>query len=112
VRGHAIYLTQRAVVQAGAASHESYMEQESDASIALLADKVRALKGIAIDIGAHVRDDNRLLDGLDNGFDSAGGLLGGTMKRLNALASSKDGNHMLYLALFVVGIFLFIYKMR
>jgi len=98
--------------QAGAASHESYMEQENDDQIGLLAGKVSALRGIAIEIGDHVREDNRILDGLDDRFLTAGNLLGGTMRRLNTLASSKDSRHMLYLALFVVAVFLIIYKMR
>jgi len=98
--------------QAGAATHEGYQEQENDDHIGLLASKVSALRGIAIEIGEHVREDNRMLDTLDDRFLSAGGMLGGTMKRLNTLASSKDSKYMLYLALFVVGVFLLIYKMR
>uniref|UniRef100_A0A7S3W915 t-SNARE coiled-coil homology domain-containing protein n=1 Tax=Strombidinopsis acuminata TaxID=141414 RepID=A0A7S3W915_9SPIT len=105
-------MERRAAAKAGAASHESYMEQENDDQIGLLAGKVSALRGIAIEIGDHVREDNRLLDSLDDKFMSAGGLLSGTMKRLNKLASSKDSKHMMYLALFVVAVFLFIYKMR
>ena len=57
------------------------MEQENDAQIGNLAGKVSQLRELSIQIGGHVREDNRLLSDLDGSFDSTGGLLGGTMKR-------------------------------
>ncbi|KAJ1621165.1 hypothetical protein T492DRAFT_1072721 [Pavlovales sp. CCMP2436] len=42
-------------------------------------------------------------------FDKTGGLLGGTMKRLDALAQTKHGRHMIYLALFVCCVFVLLY---
>lgn len=44
-------------------------------------------------------------------FDGTGSILGGTMKRLQNLTGSKDSRLMLYLALFVVVVFLLIYKL-
>ncbi|EOD10358.1 hypothetical protein EMIHUDRAFT_248402 [Emiliania huxleyi CCMP1516] len=88
----------RAAAKGGASSSEYYMEQENDDQIGLLAGKVSALRGIAVQIGDHVREDNKMLDGLDD--------------RLGKLASSKDSRHMLYLALFVVAVILLIYKLR
>ena len=38
-------------------------------------------------------------------------MLGGTVKRLTALANSRDGWHTAYLAIFVVLVFLFNYPM-
>ena len=92
-------------------AYGSCMEQENDAQIGALAGKVSQLKQLSIDIGTHVREDNSMLNDLDGSFDSAGGLLHGTMKRLGTLANSKDSRHMLYLALFVVLVFLVLYKM-
>eukprot|EP00965_Chrysotila_dentata_P121174 4007431-Pleurochrysis_carterae.AAC.1 len=58
-----------------------------------------------------MKSDLRQLDALDSSFGRAGSLLRGTMGRLDRMVGSKDGWHMLYLALFTVGVFLFIYKM-
>merc|ERR1712087_757241 len=90
---------------------DDFMQKENDAQIGSLADKVSQLKEISIRIGNHVREDNKLLEGLDNNFDATGGVLKGTMQRLNNMVNSKDSRHMLYLALFVVFVFLFMYKM-
>lgn len=95
----------------GNAALDQHMENENDAQIAALLGKVSQVKELSIQIGSHVRDDNRMLDGLGSQFDTSGSLLDGTVKRLSALANSKDSRHMLYLAVFVVAVFLFIYKM-
>eukprot|EP00964_Phaeocystis_antarctica_P093262 scaffold60130_cov62-Phaeocystis_antarctica.AAC.6 len=87
------------------------MENENDSQIAALLGKVNQLKQVSVQIGDHVREDNKLLNGMGDQFDTSGSMLGGTVKRLTALASSKDGWHMIYLAMFVVLVFLFIYKM-
>lgn len=42
-------------------------------------------------------------------FDKTGSLLGGTMKRLDALAQTKHGRHMIYLGLFVLCVFVLLY---
>ena len=95
----------------GNATLDNYMENENDAQISALLGKVNQLKQVSVQIGDHVREDNRLLGGMSDQFDTSGSMLGGTVKRLSALANSKDGWHMVYLAMFVVLVFLFIYKM-
>ena len=95
----------------GNATLEHHMENENDAQITALLGKVNQLKEVSVQIGNHVREDNKLLNGMGDQFDSSGGLLNGTVKRLSALAGSKDSWHMLYMAIFVVFVFLFIYKM-
>ena len=72
-----------AVAQGGSA-YDHYMEQENDAQIGNLAGKVTQLRELSIQIGSHVREDNRMLGDLDGSFDTTGGLLGGTMKRCAA----------------------------
>ncbi len=91
-------------------AYDAMQEHENEAQIDALANKVNALKGIAIHIGDHVREDVRLLDNLDGNFDSTTGLLTNTMRKLSSMSSSKDSSHMLYLVLFVVAVFLCIYK--
>ena len=95
----------------GNATLDNHMENENDAQISALLGKVNQLKEVSVQIGNHVRDDNKMLNGMGDQFDSSGSMLSGTVKRLSALANSKDGWHMIYLALFVVFVFLFIYKM-
>ena len=95
----------------GNATLDNHMENENDAQISALLGKVNQLKEVSVQIGNHVRDDNKMLNGMGDQFDSSGSMLSGTVKRLSALANSKDGWHLIYLALFVVFVFLFIYKM-
>ena len=47
------------------------MEQENDAQIGALGNKVSELRALSIQIGNHVKGDNKLLDDLDGNFDSA-----------------------------------------
>ena len=95
----------------GSAAYDSHLESENDAQIGALAGKVSALKDISSQISIHIKGDNKLLDDLDNNFDSTGGMLGGTMKRLNTLANSSGGGNIFYLAMFVVAVFLLLWRM-
>lgn len=95
----------------GSAAYDSYLEQENDMQISALAGKVSALKDISIQIGGHIKEDNRLLDDMGGGFDNASGLLGSTMKRLGNLSKSSGGWHMAYLAGFVLFVFLLLWRM-
>ena len=95
----------------GSAAYDSYLEQENDLQISQLAGKVSALKDISIQIGGHIKEDNRLLDDMGGGFDNASGLLGGTMKRLGNLSKSGGGWHMAYLAGFVLFVFLLLWRL-
>ena len=95
----------------GGAAYDSHLENENDAQIGKLAGQVSALKDISSQISIHIKGDNKLLDELDGSFDSAGGMLGGTMKRLGAVANSGGSSNILYLAMFVVAVFLLLWKM-
>ena len=95
----------------GSAAYDSYLEQENDLQISQLAGKVSALKDISIQIGGHIKEDNRLLDDMGGGFDNASGLLGGTMKRLGNLSKSGGGWHMAYLAGFVLFVLLLLWRL-
>ena len=95
----------------GSAAYDSHLENENDAQIGALAGKVSALKDISSQISIHIKGDNKMLDELDNSFDSTNNMLGGTMKRLNTLANSAGGGNMLYLIMFVVAVFLILWRM-
>ena len=97
--------------RSGAAYQNDYMEQQNDEQINLIAGKVGQLKELSIAIGSHVKEDNRLLGDLDNSFDSAGSLLSGTMKRLGKLSSGQGSGTMCYLAVFVLFVFLLLWRL-
>lgn len=54
----------------GSAAYEAFMEQENDAQIGALGSKVSELRALSIQIGQHVKNDNSLLDDLDENFNS------------------------------------------
>ena len=87
------------------------MENENDMQIGELAGKVSALKDISNQINIHIKGDNNLLDDLDSSFDSTGGLLGGVTKRLGVLANSSGSCNIMYLSMFVVAVFLMLWRL-
>ena len=95
----------------GTAAYDAHMENENDMQIGELAGKVSALKDISNQINIHIKGDNKMLDELDNSFDTTTGMLGGTMKRLTSVAQSAGGGNILYLAMFVVAVFLILWRM-
>ena len=58
-----------------------------------------------------MRNQNKELDHMNDTFDRAGGLLGGTMKRLGALASKGGDCTMCYLAAFVFAVLLLVWRL-
>lgn len=95
----------------GSAAYDAYLESENDMQIGLISSKVGALRDVAIQINGHIKEDNAMLDGLGSSFDSAGGLLGGTMKRLGALTNSSGNCTMVYLVAFVLFVFLLLWRL-
>ena len=71
----------------GGAAYNEYLEHENDAQISALAGKVTQLRELSINIGTHVRDDNKMLNDLDGGFDSAGSMLKGAHRHDAAVCS-------------------------
>ncbi|KAJ1351448.1 hypothetical protein KIN20_007450 [Parelaphostrongylus tenuis] len=59
----------------GGGYESSYLERHNDSLVEELSTKVAALKKVTISIGEDVREQNRLLSGLDDDFDSSKGLL-------------------------------------
>lgn len=84
--------------------HESLEEQNSRQEDELKG-KIGALKSLTIDIGAEVREHNRLLRDVDDGFDSASGLLTKSIGQVGKLLKSGTRYHMLYLFLFCLFVF-------
>eukprot|EP00111_Clytia_hemisphaerica_P016630 TCONS_00049310-protein len=90
---------------------DSTLEHENDRMVNNLASKVSTIKNIAIDLDNEAKYQNQFLGDMGNDFDSAGGFLGSSMKRLNAMVASGSSNRklMCYMVFFLVLIFFICY---
>lgn len=89
----------------GVGGHE-HVEEQNTVAEGELRDKVGLLKSLAIDIGAEVKEHNKLLNEADDTFDNVGGLLGATIGNVRKLAKSGYRYYILYLFLFIIFVFL------
>jgi hypothetical protein len=64
---------------------------------------VARLKGLTIDIGNEVREQNSLLDDMGDGFSGVSNLLGTSLKRIGTMLESGGSKHMCYLRLLCGG---------
>ncbi|CAJ0601647.1 unnamed protein product [Cylicocyclus nassatus] len=87
----------------------SYLERQNDNLVDELSTKVAALKKVTISIGEDVREQNRLLNSMDDDFDSSKNLLMSTMKRLGIVSRAGGKNLICYLVLFALFVFFVIY---
>jgi blocked-early-in-transport protein 1 len=81
------------------------VEEENSRMADVLADKVKNLKSLSIDIGHEVREQNKFLKGMDNDFDNSTGFLQSTMNRVTAMAKAGHNCYLLYLFLFACFVF-------
>lgn len=91
--------------------HESVEEQNSLREDELKG-KIGALKSLTIDIGNEVREHNRLLRDVDDGFDSASGLLTKSMGKIGDLLKSGNKHHLVYLFAFCLFVFLVLWWIK
>ncbi|KAF4685466.1 hypothetical protein FOZ60_006534 [Perkinsus olseni] len=82
------------------------LEQQNDEYLDELDARVRAVKEVAHGIGREARESNNILNGMGGQFDKAGNMLKGTMAKLQNMVDSGSGRSMIYLALFVVAMFM------
>uniref|UniRef100_A0A7S2NWZ0 t-SNARE coiled-coil homology domain-containing protein n=1 Tax=Leptocylindrus danicus TaxID=163516 RepID=A0A7S2NWZ0_9STRA len=90
-------------------TNSNIMEQQNNERIADLSEQVARLKGLTIDIGNEVREQNSLLDNMGDNFGNVGDLLNGTMRRIGTLLDRGGAKHMFYLVGFVVAVMVFLY---
>ena len=90
---------------------EDILEAQNRERQERLASKSSYLKSLAYDIENEAKDHNRLLDGVDDDFDSTGNFLNGTLNRVNKMLGSGRNNRklMCYVAGGVVIFIFFIY---
>lgn len=96
----------------GMSSHEanaSIMEQQNNDRISELSEQVARLKGLTIDIGNEVREQNSLLDNMGDGFTNVGDMLTGSLARMGMMLERGGAKHMCYLVAFVVFVMVLLY---
>ena len=93
-------------------SHEAnagIMESQNNDRISELSDQVARLKGLTLDIGNEVQEQNRLLDGMGDSFGNVGDMLAGSLQRMGIMLERGGAKHMCYLVAFVVFVMVFLY---
>ena len=90
-------------------SAEAMLEKENDESLRELQGRVSAIHQVSLLIRDSVHDSLQDVDGLDSDMGSAGLSLAGARRQLQRLFTTGDTKHMLYLVLFVFGVFFVLY---
>lgn len=90
-------------------ANRGIMEQQNNERIDELSQQVARLKGLTIDIGNEVREQNSLLDNMGDGFESTRDLLAGSLRRIGTMLESGGAKHMCYMVAFVVFVIVFLY---
>jgi blocked-early-in-transport protein 1 len=90
-------------------ANSGIMEQQNNERIDELSGQVARLKGLTIDIGNEVREQNNLLDGIGDGFANAGDLLQGSLRRIGTMLEQGGSKHMCYMVSFIVGVMVFLW---
>ena len=85
------------------------MEQQNNDRVAQLSDSVARLKGLTIDIGNEVREQNSLLDNMGDGFSGTRDLLEGSLRRIGTMLEQGGAKHMCYMVGFVVFVMVLLY---
>mmetsp|Transcript_8557 Transcript_8557/g.9748 ORF Transcript_8557/g.9748 Transcript_8557/m.9748 type:complete len:150 (-) Transcript_8557:32-481(-) len=84
-------------------------EEQNNAQIDALGDKIGALKHVALNIGAEVDRHNKQLDDMSGQMGGVGELMGGVLKKLDTMLNTGGSKHMCYLILFIILLFLALY---
>eukprot|EP00296_Roombia_truncata_P009970 JP448636.1.p1 GENE.JP448636.1~~JP448636.1.p1 ORF type:complete len:119 (+),score=13.58 JP448636.1:28-384(+) len=88
---------------------EDLIQRDNDLEIEKLHAKVGIIKDISIAIGNETKLQNSLLDSMGKEANSTLGVLDSTLRKLGIMNTSGSSNHMCYLMVFVVCVFLFLW---
>jgi blocked-early-in-transport protein 1 len=92
-------------------TNANILEQQNNERISELSEQVSKLKGLTIDIGNEVREQNSLLDTMGDGFMNTRDMLQGSLVRIGTMLESGGAKHMCYMVAFVVFVVIFLYWM-
>jgi blocked-early-in-transport protein 1 len=90
-------------------TNANILEQQNNDRISELSDQVARLKGLTIDIGNEVKEQNSLLDQMGDGFMNTRDMLQGSLQRIGTMLESGGAKHMCYMVGFVVFVMIFLY---
>jgi blocked-early-in-transport protein 1 len=90
-------------------TNANILEQQNNERISELSDQVARLKGLTLDIGNEVREQNSLLDTMGDGFMNTADMLQGSLRRIGTMLESGGAKHMCYMVSFVVFVMIFLY---
>jgi blocked early in transport 1 len=96
-------------LSAGGDANANILEQQNNERINELADHVSRLKGLTIDIGNEVREQNSLLDNMGDGFQNTRDMLQGSLRRIGTMLEQGGAKHMCYMVAFCVFIMIFLW---
>jgi len=82
-------------------------EEANDELMDELNDKVGVLRQLTIDIGKQSKSE--YMNDVESAFDTAGGAMSATLKKVTKLLDSGGGSYMCYLVLFIFCLFLGMY---
>ena len=85
------------------------LEQQNNDRINELSEHVSRLKGLTIEIGNEVREQNSLLDNMSDGFQNTRDMLQGSLRRIGTMLEQGGAKHMCYMVGFSVFIMLFLW---
>eukprot|EP00532_Pseudo-nitzschia_australis_P014880 CAMPEP_0168283756 /NCGR_PEP_ID=MMETSP0141_2-20121125/23122_1 /TAXON_ID=44445 /ORGANISM="Pseudo-nitzschia australis, Strain 10249 10 AB" /LENGTH=137 /DNA_ID=CAMNT_0008227673 /DNA_START=168 /DNA_END=581 /DNA_ORIENTATION=+ len=92
-------------------ANTNILEQQNNDRISELSEQVARLKGLTVDIGTEVREQNSFLEKMGEGFLSTGDMLQSSLGRIGIMLDTSSGKHMCYMILFVVSVVVFLYWM-
>ena len=90
-------------------ANANILENQNNERINELSDHVARLKGLTIDIGREVSEQNSLLDGMGDGFQNTRDMLQGSLMRIGTMLESGGAKHMCYLVGFAVFVMVFLW---
>jgi blocked early in transport 1 len=88
-----------------AQSNAEMLEEQNDRLVGALGEKVKRIKEFSQQIHIEIEQSNLLIDDVSQHMGGASGLLDGALNRLKLISEDVGGRNTLYLALFVVAIF-------
>lgn len=71
---------------------EKQMHKDNNEQIGALAQNISSIKKLSKSIGSTLKDEESLMDDLENGFGKSDTLMNNTMTKLNKLMNSNGGN--------------------
>jgi len=90
-------------------TNANILEQQNNERINELSDSVARLKGLTIDIGNEVHEQNSLLDNMGDGFSNTRDMLQSSLRRIGTMLESGGAKHMCYMVAFCVFVMVFLW---